>query len=375
VYVTDHEFDHHGQARGVAMYRLATTDRGFLVYLTLVMAALYALRVVFSDAPENIDVREQFAFVAAWTLGYGSGANPPLFTWLAKLGLAVIGKPIAAIELVRFAALWLGCVFTWRAARRLLADGRLAALAGFAAFSSVMLGWEAVFRYTNTTLVIMSVPFAFYALVRLDQRPVLSSYLLFGAAVGVGLLSKLNFAVFAVALAAGALADPGLRARLLDRRIVVSLGVAAVIVSPLLIWFATRSQNVLAHGQQRMTLPPSYEHLGVPVPVSLMLDVVVGVAGIGVPLLVVVALLAPLAFRPGWAVGTGDIARYQRCLAIHLAVLTGLIVAGLLIFDVPVRSPAARVRDDRRGDARGGGAGRAGARADVWGVGRARHYS
>jgi NADH:ubiquinone oxidoreductase subunit 4 (subunit M) len=132
----------------------------------------------------------------------------------------------------------------------------------------------------------------------------------------------------------GALADPGLRARLFDRRIFVSLGAAAAIVSPLLIWFATRAQNVLAHGQQRMTLPPSYEHLDVPVPVSLMLDVVVGVAGIGVPLLVLVALLAPLAFRPGWAVGTGDIARYQRCLTIHLAVLTGLIVAGLLIFDV-----------------------------------------
>lgn len=79
------------------MYRLTTTRRGFLVYLTLIMAALYVLRVTFNDAPQNIDVREQLAFIGAWTLGYGSGANPPLFTWLAKLAHAVIGKPVAAI--------------------------------------------------------------------------------------------------------------------------------------------------------------------------------------------------------------------------------------------------------------------------------------
>jgi hypothetical protein len=58
------------------------------------------------------------------------------------------------------------------------------------------------------------------------------------------------------------------------------------------------------------------------------------VAGIGVPLLILVALLAPLAFRPGWAVATGDVARYQRCLAVHLAVMAGVILAGLLIFEV-----------------------------------------
>jgi 4-amino-4-deoxy-L-arabinose transferase-like glycosyltransferase len=316
------------------MYRLTTTRRGFLVYLTLIMAALYVLRVTFNDAPQNIDVREQLAFIGAWTLGYGSGANPPLFTWLAKLAHAVIGKPVAAIELIRFVALWLACVFTWLAARRLLTDGRLAALAGLAPFSSIMLGWEAIFRYSNTTLLIMSVAFAFYALVRLDQRPSLASYLLLGVAIGVGLMSKVNFAVFLVALAAGALCDPGLRARLLDRRMVVSLGAAAVIVSPLVVWLATRSQNALSHGHQRMTLPPSYEYLDVPISISLLLDVMVGMAGIGVPLLVLVALLAPLAFRPGWGVATGDARRYQRCLAIHLAVMLGLIFVGLLLFEV-----------------------------------------
>lgn len=314
------------------MFRLATSDRGFLVYLTLVVTALCALRVVFSDAPVNIDVREQLALVGAWRLGYSSGANPPLFTWLANLALAVIGRPVAAIELVRFAALWLACVFLWRAARPLLADARLAALAGLAPFASIMLGWEALFRYSNTTLLIMSVAFAFHALVRLDRRPALSSYLLLGAAVGVGLMSKVNFAAFLVALAAGALADSGLRTRLIDRRIFAALGVALVIASPLLVWLATRPNAVLSHGHQRMTLPPSYE--GLPVPVSLALDVVVGVAGVGVPLLVFVALLAPLAFRPGWAVATGEVARWQRCIAAHLAALLGLVVVGLLLFEV-----------------------------------------
>ena len=316
------------------MYRLVTTHRGFLVYLTVVMGALFVLRIVFSDAPTNSDLREQLPSIGAWELGYLSGANPPLFTWLANLVHATIGAPIAAIELVRFAALWLACVFTWSAIRVLTADGRLAAVAGLAPFSSIVLGWEAVFRYSNSTLLIMSVAFAFYALVRLDRRPLLSSYLVLGVSIGVGLMSKVNFALFLVGLAAGALADPALRTRLCDGRIFASLGVAAAIVSPFVIWFAMRSRNVLSHGHQRLTLPPSYEHLGVPVPVSLLLDIAVGIASIGVPLLLFVALLAPLAFRPGWAVATGDLRRYQRCLTINLAVMLGLFLAMLLFVEV-----------------------------------------
>jgi hypothetical protein len=324
------------------MFRLATTDRGFILYLSLVMAAL---RVIFSDAPENIDLVEQLAFLDAWKLAYSSGANPPLFTWLAKFALAVLGERVAAIELVRFVALWLACVFTWFAARRILApastnpalgqeDVRLAALAGLAPFSSIMLGWEAIFRYSNTTLLIMSIAFAFYALVRLDQRPAISSYVLLGVAVGVGLMSKVNFAVFLVALAAAALSEPGLRARLIDRRIAATLTAAAVIVSPFVIWLVTRTEAVVAHGHQRMTLPPSYGYLGVPVPVSLLLDVVVGVAGIVVPLLFFVALFAPLAFRPGWAVATGSVERYQRCISVHLAAMLALVAGGLSVFEV-----------------------------------------
>jgi len=317
-----------------AMYRYVTANRGFVVYLTLVMAALCALRILFGHAPENIDVREQFAFLEAWRLGYGSGANPPLFTWAAKLVHAVVGQPLAALEMTRFAMLWLACFFIWRAMRCLLVDRRLAAIVGLAPFASIMLGWEVLFRYSNTTALIMSVFFTFYALVRLDRNPALASYLLLGIAVGVGLLSKLNYAVFLVALVAGAMTDPGLRARLRDRRSFATLGVALAVASPLAIWFARQSGRVLGHGHQRMTLPPSYDYLGVPVPVSLLLDIVVGIAGIGVPLLVFVALLAPLAFRPGWTVATGAVARYQRCLAVHLAAMTAIVVLGLLIFEV-----------------------------------------
>jgi hypothetical protein len=368
------------------MYRLATTRRGFLIYLTLVVAALYALRVIFGDRPGNIDVREQLDFIGAWKLGYSTGANPPLFTWLANLAYAVIGEPVAAAELVRFVMLWLACLLTWLAVRRLLVDGRLAALAGLAPFSSIMLGWEAIFRYSNTTMLIMSVAFTFYALVRLDQRSALPSYLLLGVAIGVGLMSKLNYAVFVAALAAGALTDAGLREHLRDWRSFATLGVATAIFSPFLIWFATRSGAVLSHGHHRVTLPPSYEYLSVPVPVSLLLDVVVGVAGIGLPLLVLPAAMCGRHGRPAAlsALPRGSSGGDDRANRRGPAALRGHAPAGALLFRVrpahhpdhaarrrgqPVRGAAVLVRRNHRGDARGGGYRRAGSRADLWGVG------
>jgi 4-amino-4-deoxy-L-arabinose transferase-like glycosyltransferase len=87
-------------------------------------------------------------------------------------------------------------------------------------------------------------------LVRLCDRRAWREYLLFGAILGLGCLSKYNFAIAAVSLLAAALLLPEGRRALLDWRMLVALGVAAVLVTPHLIWAFGHPELALASAEK-----------------------------------------------------------------------------------------------------------------------------
>jgi 4-amino-4-deoxy-L-arabinose transferase-like glycosyltransferase len=88
-------------------------------------------------------------------------------------------------------------------------------------------------------VLICAVAASFLAFMRMVERGATQDYLVFGACIGFGLISKWSFAAFCMALAAGALLQPALRARLLDWRILVSVGVAAIVAAPAIYWLVT----------------------------------------------------------------------------------------------------------------------------------------
>ena len=81
-------------------------------------------------------------------------------------------------------------------------------------------------------------PLAVLALFRLRDRPTPASYALLGAVLGLGILSRYNYAIFAAALLAAALAAPDWRARLLRRRALLSLAIVLLMLLPHLAWVA-----------------------------------------------------------------------------------------------------------------------------------------
>jgi 4-amino-4-deoxy-L-arabinose transferase-like glycosyltransferase len=81
---------------------------------------------------------------------------------------------------------------------------------------------------------------------RLVERGSFGSYVAFGLAVGLGFLTKYNFLVYLVVLVASAWLQPSLRARLIDRRIFVSVVSAGVVIAPVAYWLFTERQDLLA---------------------------------------------------------------------------------------------------------------------------------
>jgi 4-amino-4-deoxy-L-arabinose transferase-like glycosyltransferase len=265
-----------------------------------------------------------------WRLTYGG--VPSLMTWIEQLFTTLFGVGHLVVEFVRFSVLWLFYALTYLCARALLGDDRLAATAGLAPFAVYMVGWELLFRQNDSVMLLMSIPATLYVLILLDRQAKLSSFLLFGLVTALGLLSKYNYAIFWFALVLAALSDEVLRKRFLDKRMLLSLGVALVILSPLILRHLDNIDGLLGKGKRRLMASPSFE--SIPAAVSASIDLLLATLGILVPLVLIVAIFVPRGLGPLPRTPVDQGARYRRLLQVSLCILFGLMLAGIFAFEI-----------------------------------------
>jgi 4-amino-4-deoxy-L-arabinose transferase-like glycosyltransferase len=230
---------------------LLDTGRGAALVLGAYVLAAFALRLILFPAGSQDD-SEQLLFTQTLAGGYNP-AQPPLYTWLIYAVQHVLGVSLAAVLVVKYAALGLLYLSLYRAARLVLEDARLAAYAATAPVAMYYVAWDALLNYSNSVLMAAFCAATFWAVLALDRRASLAAYVGLGVALGGGFLAKYGFGVFTGALLAAALADPLLRARLLDRRIVITLLLALVILLPHLLWIASGARDVAAALEGRLT--------------------------------------------------------------------------------------------------------------------------
>ncbi|HMP17654.1 MAG TPA: glycosyltransferase family 39 protein, partial [Gemmatales bacterium] len=84
----------------------------------------------------------------------------------------------------------------------------------------------------------------FLLLLRIQQHPTWRDYILLGLCGGLGILSKYNYAYFAASLGLAMLTLPQWRSVLLDRRLLLSLGLAGLIAAPHGVWMLQHLQEV-----------------------------------------------------------------------------------------------------------------------------------
>ncbi len=222
--------------------RLLFSQRRFFLALGLYLIVLLALRIwLFPGASE--DDAEQLFYAQTWAWGYKPN-QPPLYTWLTLLSQQLFGVTIAAVEAVKFAALFLMYVFLHRTAATVLDDERLAGLAAFSAVGFYYIGWDMVMNYSHTVLLGTSIAAVLWAVLRIRSPHDTPGYLVLGVAVGAGLLSKYNFGLFLPALLAASLVHPPTRAVVASPRIALSLAVALGIAAPHLYWFMSDSSGL-----------------------------------------------------------------------------------------------------------------------------------
>lgn len=193
----------------------------------------------------EVDQVEQLVYTQSLEWHYGLG-QPPLYTWLLWALERLLGPGQASQLLLKYALLLAALLWYRAAADRILGDGRL----GLAAVLSLLLlyqfGWKFHHGVTHTALLTAACAASFWCFLRLVEGGATRHYAALGLALGVGALAKYGFLGFAFAGLAAGLAQPAIRRRLVDGRILVTAAVALAVALPYAAVFLAQGGSLAA---------------------------------------------------------------------------------------------------------------------------------
>lgn len=218
-------------ARSSAFWSSRTIGFLLLAYL----CAHLILRLIMSGAL-GYDDAEQALFAQEFAWGYRT-IQPPLYTWLLVPTIELFGLNLFAVILPRYLLLGLTFVLMHRVALRWTGDPRAAALAVFSFALIYVFAYYAHHDLTHTTALGAAIAATYYAFALLVDRPdSLGRHAFLGVVMGLGLLTKWNFAMLAAGLPLACLLDRRFRPLVLDWKVAVAVAIVAVIVAPTGLW-------------------------------------------------------------------------------------------------------------------------------------------
>jgi hypothetical protein len=199
------------------------------------------------------DEAEQALF--SQRLAWGYSHQPPLYTWLTWATTQALGVNLLALTLVK-ATVFAGLLYVLgQCLRRLGTSPALAVAGSLAILISPIFAWS-IFAYTHTLLVCLAFAATLLQALRLLERPTTFNYLLLGALVGLGMLAKYNYVLYAGALFIAALFTPAARSVLTNRRLTLTVLAAGVVFLPHGLWLLAWRDVVMIGLQQSVGLDP-----------------------------------------------------------------------------------------------------------------------
>ncbi|MDR2195890.1 MAG: glycosyltransferase family 39 protein, partial [Gallionellaceae bacterium] len=185
-----------------------------LTWLLIWMVMQILARALGSPALE-LDEAQQIVWTQQLALGYGT--QPPLYTWIQWGMNQVFGPSVWSLTILKVSLLALTYGFMWAAARELSLPPKPAWWAAASLMWMPQMGWESLRDLTHSVLLNCLVAATLWLLARQVQRPRPIGFVWLGIALGLGMMSKYSFALFAGALMVAALSVPAVRSALLSR--------------------------------------------------------------------------------------------------------------------------------------------------------------
>ncbi len=214
----------------------------FAALLALYCAVHFILRLSLSNTI-GVDDAIEGVFTQSLAPGYDP-RQPPLYTWLLWLVQRVTGPTLVSFLILKYGLLSATFLLYFRIAQRLFGDTRYASLTAWSLLLLYQIGWNLHEGVTQTQVLMLACTATLYAFLRANDRGTATAHVLLGLAIGAGLLAKLSFGAFLGCLAVGSLLTPHFRRRLLSPRLLISLAVAAAVISPYAWWLLSGATDL-----------------------------------------------------------------------------------------------------------------------------------
>ena len=314
-----------GRAAEAAL-RLLTSPGGFHAFLGLTLLAQLTLRAGLFAGTGGDDA-EQLIFSQSWKWGYGFG-NPPLYTWLMIPVQQVLGPTVLSATLVKFGCLAATYLGLYRAGLLSLLTPPLARLAALGAFLIYYIAWDAVLGYSHSILLMALCVATYVVILALRRDGDLLLYAALGLLIGLGMLAKYGYGLYALALVLAAFPDRDLRARLFAPRILLSLLLAALVFLPHGLWILEHLRGVESVATDRFTTGDGAGALAVAWTGTAS---AIGAAiSFSMPLAAILILLFPRAFRRLGPRGA-ESAAFRRLLTRFFLWLMAIVILGTVL--------------------------------------------
>ena len=203
------------------------TILAFLSFLAITLITFFKSALELEDAEQ--------AYYSQW-FRWGYDDQPPLYTWLQYGFNTIFGVGKISFSILRGILFAGTLLMLYRYSKLRIKDVDTSKLAILAlVFIPVYIDFT-FRRLSHTSLLCLSVVASYYCIQLLMQRKSILNYLLLGFVLGVGLLSKYNYAFFLVTFALGSLWDKDLRAIVFNPKMLFTILFSCLLVAPHAYW-------------------------------------------------------------------------------------------------------------------------------------------
>ncbi|HEY7978687.1 MAG TPA: glycosyltransferase family 39 protein [Rhizomicrobium sp.] len=205
-----------------------------VAFLALYCAVHFLVRYLLSPN-FTLDESEQMLFGQSLQWGYRF-RHPPLITWLSWGTLTATNNSRAAFFLLKYVIMAGGLAAYFAAARIVIRDTRMAALATFGLLTTFVMGWLPLVDLMHTVLLATMLAAFLWVGTHVLTNGSPRDYLLLAAITGLGILSKYVFLVLPVAFAIGVALTPRFRARIKIGPLILAIVLTLAIIAPYVWW-------------------------------------------------------------------------------------------------------------------------------------------
>ncbi|MFD0864026.1 ArnT family glycosyltransferase [Sungkyunkwania multivorans] len=207
------------------------------------LAFIAIILISFFKAALELEDAEQAYYSQWWRLGYDD--QPPLYTWLQIIMTKVFGVSRFALAGQRAIFFASTLLLMYRFAHQMLNDKKLAEISVWS-MALIIVFIDFNFRRLSHTSMMCALVLATLVITdRLLHSENLKNYILLGITLGLGMLTKYNFAIFITSLLVAALLTRKTRLIVFNPKIIISLVLCMILFAPHGYWLLSEQAYII----------------------------------------------------------------------------------------------------------------------------------